>query len=115
MPYEYKGHTLPIHRDKDWHAYVDPFFRELIDKDEAINAAIVSLQASQSDTYIIETFDDQIDVIYSLRVSGDQWLVVKVTDGNGIYTVEHATPLDNSVTKNTAWITRESLIYKQLV
>ena len=43
MPYEYKGYTLPVHKDKNWHEYVDPFFRALIDKDELYNTNISEL------------------------------------------------------------------------
>lgn len=115
MPYNYKGYTLPVHKDKNWHEYVDPFFRALIDKDEVYNSNISELYTLiiPSNNYIIEQYEELNTIIYSLRVYLDNWNVYKVTNNNSIYTTEIADINNNPLItdKNIAWVNRYTLVY----
>ncbi len=115
MPYEYKGYTLPVHKDKNWHEYVDPFFRALIDKDELYNSNISDLYSLiiPSNNYVIEQYEEINNIIYSLRVYLDKWNVYKVSEINSIYTTLIANINNNPliIDKNDAWNNRYTLVY----
>lgn len=117
MPYEYKGYTLPVHKDKNWHEYVDPFFRALIDKDELYNTNISELYTLiiPSDTYTIEQYEEIDNIIYSLRVHSDKWVVYKVINNNSVYSTLTANPTNNPsiIDKTDAWNNRYTLMYIQ--
>lgn len=115
MPYTYKGFTLPVFKDKNWHEYVDPFFRDLIDKDENYNSKINELYTLivPSTNYIIEQYEEMDNIIYSLRTYNSNWVVYKVIDNNSIYTTLTANNNNNQNinNKNDAWNNRYILIY----
>ena len=115
MPYNYKGFTLPVFKDKNWHEYVDPRFRDLIDKDESYNSQINELYTLIVPTtnYVIEQYDEIDNTMYSLRTHTSDWVVYKVIDNNSIFTTLTASISNNPmiIDKNDAWNNRYILIY----
>lgn len=119
MPYNYKGFTLPVHYDKNWHSYVDPFFRTLIDKDENHNNSIAELYTLIDNTqsiYTVELYDEVDDSIYTLRVFNDSYVVYKVTYTEPTYITYIATLELNPLYSNKIdmWTDRYTLIYISL-
>ena len=116
MPYDYKGFTLPVHYDKNWHTYVDPFFRNLIDKDALhtnnINDLFNLINSSQN-IYIVEQYDEMDNIIYSLRTYKDDYVVYKVINDINQFKLYIATLSNNSTmtTKNIMWDNRINLVY----
>lgn len=115
MPYDYKGYTLPVHKDKNWHEYVDPFFRSLIDKDEVYKSEILELYSLIVPTanYVIEQYEEIDNIIYSLRTYLDTWIVYKVIDNNSIFSTLKADIINNPQYSNKidAWDNRYQLVY----
>lgn len=104
MPYVYKNYTLPTHKDRDWHVYVDPFFRSLIDNDERYTNDLKE--------YTIELFEENLNVMYSLRTNGD-WKIYRVTESNNTYLREIASQANNNnIDKTTAWNNKTTLMYE---
>lgn len=115
MPYNYKGFTLPVFKDKNWHEYVDPLFRDLIDKDENYDNQINELYnlIVPSNNYVIEQYEELDNIIYSIRTYNNTWLLYKVINNNSIFTTLIANTINNPNinNKDDAWNNRYILIY----